>query len=430
MSSVILNDGFKVKGFLGNDRNVPLFIQFVEGMCVDNCTSPESLRFGQNSDNVNTIIAKPHIYNEPPPTPNSRLGDEYRYKPLLRGITEVPAKGDPVLLCTIGGINYYLGPLNTQNDVNWNNDNKNRFQVNMDSKKAKGLKTLTELSGESLNFEKVDYTRMHKLFNDELDHPEGGWEENERSPIETHGDILLEGRHGNSIRIGSRYLNPHLFISNGRAQSNLTEGFGDGSLISITSKGTLTQHFGGYDDSLNEVTYPGFQLSSDTIEDNERTMGKLIQTVNNLDDVNELMYGYGNNIKENQILIQSDRITLNTKTDDIYISSPKDIHIGSGRSMLISNNEDFIIDSERTFLGNPSPNLSSREMEPMVLGNQLFEILKELFTELKKANSSFLGVPLPLVDSTSTPLSAKLIPIEQKLTQIMSSYHYIEPNDR
>ena len=430
MSSVILNNGFKLKGSFGKEINSPLFIQFVEGMCIDNCTSPDSLRFGGNSSNVNTIIAKPHLYNESPPTPHTRLGEEYRYKPLLRGISEVPAKGDPVLLCTISGINYYLGPLNTQNDVNWNNDNNNRYQVNIDPERIKTSKTLTELSGESLNFEKVNYTRMHKLFNDELDHPEGGWEENERSPIETHGDVMFEGRHGNSIRIGSRYLNPYVFISNGRAQSNLTEGFGDGSLISITAKGTLTQHFGGYDDSINEVTYLGFQLSSDTVEENERTMGKLIQTVNNLDDVNELMYGYGNNIKENQVLIQSDRITLNTKTDDIYISSLKDIHIGSGRSMSISNNGDFIIDSARTFLGNPSPNLSSREMEPMVLGNQLFEILKELLTELKKANSVFNGVPIPLVDSTSAPLSAKLTPIEQKLTQIMSSYHYIEPNDR
>ena len=31
MSSVILKDGIKIKGFLGGDRNVPLFIQFVEG---------------------------------------------------------------------------------------------------------------------------------------------------------------------------------------------------------------------------------------------------------------------------------------------------------------------------------------------------------------------------------------------------------------
>ena len=29
-----------------------------------------------------------------------------------------------------------------------------------------------------------------------------------------HGDMLLEGRHGNNIRIGSRYVNPYIIISN------------------------------------------------------------------------------------------------------------------------------------------------------------------------------------------------------------------------
>ena len=30
------------------------------------------------------------------------------------------------------------------------------------------------------------------------------------------GDMIFEGRHGNSIRIGSRWVNPYIMISNGR----------------------------------------------------------------------------------------------------------------------------------------------------------------------------------------------------------------------
>ena len=35
--------------------------------------------------------------------------------------------------------------------------------------------------------------------------------------FETTGDTIIEGRHGNSLRIGSRSNNPYVFISNGRA---------------------------------------------------------------------------------------------------------------------------------------------------------------------------------------------------------------------
>ena len=131
MSSVILNDGMKVKGSFGKEINVPVLVQFVEGKCIENCTSTDSIRFGLNEENINTIIARPHLFDEPPPLLDSRLTDEFRYKPLLRGMNETPSKGDPVLLCSIGDNRYYLGPLNTDNNVNYNVDNKsNKMKVN------------------------------------------------------------------------------------------------------------------------------------------------------------------------------------------------------------------------------------------------------------------------------------------------------------
>ena len=53
----------------------------------------------------------------------ANISEVNRYYPLFRGIVDVPAKGDPVLLCTIGQIKYYLGPLNIFNNPNWNPDN-------------------------------------------------------------------------------------------------------------------------------------------------------------------------------------------------------------------------------------------------------------------------------------------------------------------
>ncbi len=170
-------------------------------------------------------------------------------------------------------------------------------------------------------------------------------------------------------------------------------------------------------------------MSSDTIPENENTIGKMLDSINKPGPNSpNIINDYGNEINQSQILFHSDRIIINSKRDDIYLSSLKDIHIGTGRTMSISTSQDLIIQSERTFLGNPEPNQSTVDMEPMILGNQLLEIMREFMSELQKAHALCNGVPLPLVDATSAPLSTKIKPIEQKLTNIISQHHFIEPN--
>ena len=56
-------------------------------------------------------------------------------------------------------------------------------------------------------------------------------------------NLMFEGRHGNSIRIGSRDENPYLFISNGRNQTNIAESLSDGTTIALIESGTVRQHF-------------------------------------------------------------------------------------------------------------------------------------------------------------------------------------------
>ena len=81
-----------------------------------------------------------------------------------------------------------------------------------------------------------------------------------------------------------------------------------------------------------------FQLASDKVPIekqgefiNQRPMESVISTINQVDDVTSYLYDYGkekvDGVSTNQILIHSNRVTLNAKSDDIYISSFKDIHI-------------------------------------------------------------------------------------------------------
>ena len=426
--------GNTIKGFGGRVRPIPFYLQFVPGVVVEVVHSTESKNY-MGSSTINTIMAVPHIHDKVSVTKATSTSENFRYYPLFRTMNDVPSKGDPVLLCTIGRINYYLGPLNTmENNVTWNDDPSFKPEVVFNQIKNIGNNKITQRGqrGESPNFNKQNkFNRMSKFRKPNLDFGD--------AIGEVTGDTIIEGRHGNSIRIGSRSDNPYMFLSNKRSFSNDVESLGDGSLITITSDGTLAEHFSGYTINTgndNEEVL-GFTLASDLVVGNEtppnRFMGSLVSSVNNNQDSQDLIYNYGNSQEigiKNQILIYSDRITLNSKSDDIYLSSKKDIHIGTRRHLTISTNEDFIVDSERTFLGNPTQNNSSRDMEPMVLGTTLLELLKETLSVIKGAQGMCQGAPLPLVGSSpADPISAKIVAIENKIDTILSNKHFIEPNE-
>nr|MBC8428124.1 hypothetical protein [Candidatus Pelagibacter sp.] len=129
----------------------------------------------------------------------------------------------------------------------------------------------------------------------------------------------------------------------------------------------------------------------------------------------------------------SDRIIINSKKNDVIISSFNDIHLGSGKNLTISTNEDLIIDSDNTYLGKKNVNQSEREMEAMVLGNTLFELLTELVETL--SDTQFYSVyaggtasRFPLIGSDEKPVKIKFDSIQNKLKNIKSNNHWIEPN--
>jgi len=426
MASIITTLGKTTsqKGVFGSTNNTPIYLQFVPGVVIEVATHPSALRAGGSFANINSIIALPHVQEGTKKT-RANVDNNDRYIPLMRGMVDVPTKGDPVLLCSIGGINYYLGPLNTQGNPNFNKDNLFRFETTTVGDKEKDSETNAKLAkGESLNFKKIELRRLAKIPNEELDNPQ--------SYNETYGDLMLEGRHGNSLRIGSRDINPYIMISNGRQGQAIKESLADGSLISITKDGTLAQHYGDYtkvlssEEDPNSIEDPnttfeieevfGFTLASDYVATDEeppaRLMGSLISSVNGDQDTTELIYNYSGN----QILFSSDRLTLNSKLDDIYLSSNKDIHIGSKENVTISTAKDLIIESEKTHLGDPN----KKEMDKMVLGSKVQEALNGIIDLIKEVKiNTQLGPqsPMPLPSESS---------VKTIIDSIVSNKHFIE----
>ena len=132
----------------------------------------------------------PHI-NDRGIKKKSMMGEDFRYYPLLRGIQDVPPIGDPVLLCTVGGIQYYLGPLNTQGQPNFNDDNFSLDELTSELTWAENGSSF-EMKGTTPNFKQIDVRRLQKVNTgyEKLDNPD---DEN-FPPGSTYGDLMFEGR--------------------------------------------------------------------------------------------------------------------------------------------------------------------------------------------------------------------------------------------
>ena len=164
----------KIKTTFGQGKFIPFYLQFVPGR-VEAVVTSETHPFARSSDgvvyanNVNSIIAFPYYNKIKKRTDIFKNGnyDKYRYFPLLRGMYEVPAKGDPILLCTIGGQNFYLGPLNTEGLPNFNVDHFKNNQVKNSFKDV----VYSEGNIETKLFIKEDFSRLQKLLNPKLDSP-------------------------------------------------------------------------------------------------------------------------------------------------------------------------------------------------------------------------------------------------------------------
>ena len=364
----------------------------------------------------------------------SMLDEANIYYPIFRGMTDVPVAGDQVMLATMGGVQYYLGPINTTNSPNWNIDIDHYTRA--EPRGTGGYEketTQREQTGLSKGFDDITVARLQKWFNAELDSVRS-------TESDIHGDMMFEGRHGNSIRIGSRSVNPYIIISNGRNPSSVVEGANDGSIFSMFSYGTVRQHF-PLDAKLDKdkIVSKPWTLASDERDKPKRIMSNLVSLVNNSMETNKLIYSYGNATQEpissftNQTLLNSDRITINAKRESLFFSAFQDINIGSGKDITISSNGDIVIDAERTFFG------SSQYSEPtqgLVMGENLRTILEELVDALMQANFQCQGAPLKLgsMASGGAPgsMEQKLKGIKNKLTEgsndFVSKKHFIELN--
>ena len=347
-------------------------------------------------------------------------------------------RGDLVLFTMIKKKTYYLGPLNTFNNPTFTS-------ANFYSKKLEGRDSndmpLVNKYGYGIDYPYAKNTKLQKFKNDELDFfSEDGYENSKVS------DVLIEGRHGNSIRLGSRGIYPNLTIDNG--SSGTSENINFGSTIAMMSNGSISQNF-----NVNENL---FRLSVDPISEEGEEVN--LFSLNKGNDGDESSFNYRFGFEDNdvttkndrdQMIIFSDRITFDARNPlggDFTVSAKNNINFGAGKNVTLNNSGYSVINSNNIYLGD----VNKTKDEPMVLGEQLRIILEQIVNILSNAHAFVQGVPIPLVDNVGAPLKkSKLVgslkSLEELLqeltireqedgvyqdgnTTFLSRHHYIEQN--
>ena len=352
-------------------------------------------------------------------------------QPLLRGFSDSITRGDSVIYTRIGNTYYYLGPLNTTNNPNYSPDTFFNPNLNTNLKSSITIDNRKDdANGYNVNYKKTNVKKISKSKNYELDAPyetRVGDIGSEAELESVYSDMVLEGRHNNSIQIGSRFVNPYITIKNNTSGNN-------GSVIGLLSLGSTEQFFNGYNllssdkrigeeyQSIQEGQYPGYRINFGNDE-----IGEPREDVFN-SEFGKLQESPGNQTEFDQIIMFSDRITFDAQNDDLTMSAYRNINFGAGRNITITNKGFSVIESENIYLGKIAKNKS----EPIVLGEQLRVLLEQVINILSNAHALVQGVPLPLVDKTGAPLSlasGPLVNSVQSLTEIIQSLEQRQQND-
>ena len=356
--------------------------------------------------------------------PSGFLKNSIPCKPLLRGFSDSVARGDSVIYTKIGYDYFYLGPLNTTNNPNYTPDTFYNPDVNVSLTKDLELDNRREdENGYNSDYKKIKVEKVTKPKIYELDHPYGIGVGEEGSQIELesrYSDVSIEGRHNNSIQIGSRFINPYITIKNNSTINRVAVDedndtiFNNGSVIGLLSIGSINQFFNGYSilssdrrigeeyQNIEEGQYPGYAINFGNDE-----IGEPREDVFNI-EYGKLQESPNLQTEFDQIIMFSDRITFDAQKNDLTMSAFRNMNFGAGRNVTITNKGFSVIESQNIYLGKQS----KTKTEPMVLGEELRKVLQDMMNIIKNAHALVQGVPLPLVDSSGAPLQLSTTLVE------------------
>jgi hypothetical protein len=222
------------------------------------------------------------------------------------------------------------------------------------------------------------------------------------------GDVIQEGRWGNSIRFGSTVQNtPNNWSSTGT----------NGDPITIIRNGQRV-------DANSEGWVP---ITEDINQDLSSIYATSTQQIPlNAASTNYTSYKTApttpNQYSGNQVIINSGRLVFNSSADHILLSSTKTINLNAVSSVNIDT-PTTIIQSNEVYLG------SKDATEPVLLGDSTVNLLHTLVQNLKAFTDicstvvgTAPGVPLGPLNAAASQLSVTLAQLDINLDSTKSKY--------
>jgi hypothetical protein len=194
------------------------------------------------------------------------------------------------------------------------------------------------------------------------------------------GDTIVEGRFGNSLRLGNTVPNDIASLNN---NWSVTGSLGDP--ITILSNGLHSES-----PSFNSITE---DVNTDKSSIYLTSTQQLPIEVSSQNDY--LSYNTAptapNQYNGNQVVLNSGRLLFNTTQDHILLSSAKSINLNTVESVNIDAATQTVIQTPELYLG------GIETAQPVVLGDDLVNLLNKVLTDLEFLTGALqnqLGVPV------------------------------------
>jgi len=223
------------------------------------------------------------------------------------------------------------------------------------------------------------------------------------------GDIILEGRLGNSIRLGSTVQ------KNNKAVNNWSELGYQGDPIFILRNGQ------------GDTGSVGFLPTIENINQDPSSIYLTSTQKIPLQVASSNYFSYSENTPTlpdryagKQILINSGRLVLNSTEDHLLLSSNKSISLSSNGGLNIDTSQ-ATFQTENIYLGSKSAT------EPLVLGDALEAVVKELISIIREisiasATAANSGGPIPTLNQKAPGWINRLTAIDTSIFK--SKYNF------
>ena len=286
-------------------------------------------------------------------------------KPYFPNLSNIPLKNELIFIISLPepeiqsnsfkSTYYYIAPINI-----WNSNHHNGIaNLLTDSLEKQG--TQRDYSETSIGAVKEE-----SLKPDNIDLGDTFLEQSNIKPLKKYeGDVILESRVGSSIRFGTSVL------KEGIPQNNWSKEGYNGQPITIIRNGQGDTGSVGFIPTEEDINKDASSIYL--------TQGQLIPL--NLSSTRKY-FSYKKppipvtTYKGNQIIINSDRVILNSRLDTILLSSKKSINLNAEESVNIDANN-FTIGSAKIYLGDKEAD------QPVVLGDAMVTQLNALIQSLE-----------------------------------------------